>query len=75
MAGGALLALLLTVGGWWLLHRDAGSAAWFGGASGRSTPEAGPDGKERGFRPFKVNGRDRHGLDRNGNGTACGAGD
>ncbi|MEE6262819.1 hypothetical protein [Plantactinospora sonchi] len=31
--------------------------------------------KERGYKPLKVNGRDRHGLDRNGDGTACGPGD
>ncbi|BCB87345.1 hypothetical protein [Phytohabitans suffuscus] len=32
--------------------------------------------RERGFEPLKITGgRDRHGLDRNGDGTACGAGD
>jgi hypothetical protein len=32
--------------------------------------------RERGFKPLKITGgRDRHGLDRNGDGTACGAGD
>ncbi|MCW6009717.1 hypothetical protein K1W54_35030 [Micromonospora sp. CPCC 205371] len=32
--------------------------------------------KERGFKPLKIEGgRDRHALDRNGDGTACGPGD
>jgi hypothetical protein len=32
--------------------------------------------KEHGFEPLKITGgRDRHGLDRNNDGTACGAGD
>jgi hypothetical protein len=32
--------------------------------------------RERGFAPLKITGgRDRHSLDRNGDGTACGAGD
>jgi hypothetical protein len=32
--------------------------------------------RERGFEPLKINGgRDRHGLDRNGDGIACGTGD
>jgi hypothetical protein len=32
--------------------------------------------RERGFEPLRITGgRDRHGLDRNGDGTACGAGD
>ncbi|MDG4824878.1 hypothetical protein O7635_23765 [Asanoa sp. WMMD1127] len=32
--------------------------------------------RERGFEPLKITGgRDRHGLDRNGDGTACGSGD
>ncbi|MEJ3750191.1 hypothetical protein WEI85_43895 [Actinomycetes bacterium KLBMP 9797] len=31
--------------------------------------------KERDFEPFPVHGRDRHGLDRNRDGTACGPGD
>jgi hypothetical protein len=32
--------------------------------------------RERGFKPLEITGgRDRHGLDRNGDGTACGAGD
>ncbi|GIG90482.1 hypothetical protein [Plantactinospora endophytica] len=32
--------------------------------------------RERGFEPLKITGgRDRHGLDRNDDGTACGAGD
>jgi hypothetical protein len=32
--------------------------------------------KERGFEPLKITGgRDRHGLDRDGDGTACGPGD
>ncbi|MDQ7909611.1 hypothetical protein RB614_34335 [Phytohabitans sp. ZYX-F-186] len=32
--------------------------------------------RERGFGPLKITGgRDRHGLDRNGDGTACGDGD
>lgn len=42
-------------------------------------PEGVTDGcawlRERGYKPLKVNGRDRHNLDRNGDGTACGAGD
>ncbi|BCB81983.1 hypothetical protein GCM10022251_52370 [Phytohabitans flavus] len=31
--------------------------------------------RERGYKPLKVNGRDRHKLDRNGDGIACGDGD
>jgi hypothetical protein len=32
--------------------------------------------RERGFEPLRITGgRDRHGLDRNGDGIACGAGD
>ncbi|GAA4675415.1 hypothetical protein [Phytohabitans rumicis] len=31
--------------------------------------------KERGYKPLQVNGRDRHGLDRNGDGIGCGDGD
>jgi hypothetical protein len=32
--------------------------------------------RERGFEPLEITGgRDRHGLDRNGDGTACGTGD
>ncbi|MFC0532198.1 hypothetical protein [Phytohabitans kaempferiae] len=42
-------------------------------------PEGVTDGcawlRERGYEPLKVNGRDRHNLDRNGDGTACGDGD
>jgi hypothetical protein len=42
-------------------------------------PEGVTDGcawlRERGYKPLKVNGRDRHGLDRNGDGIACGDGD
>ena len=42
-------------------------------------PEGVTDGcawlRERGYKPLKVNGRDRHNLDRNGDGIACGAGD
>jgi hypothetical protein len=32
--------------------------------------------RQRGFEPLEITGgRDRHGLDRNGDGTACGVGD
>jgi hypothetical protein len=31
--------------------------------------------RARDYKPLKVNGRDRHGLDRNGDGIACGPGD